>query len=263
MDDGDALLRAILAQPEEDTPRLAFADWLEEQGSDWVKCERCGGSGKSNGLRLKRNGNWSGACQNCGGRGEVDLNAHCGERAELIRVGCELARNAFKCYHSPTSPEDCGRCVLRKREAELIELGRGCGWFGVGLGTAALYNDSRLIWGTTGEMVEGRIARGFVDEVRLTTDLYLRHRAAIWSRQPVTRCVLSDKRPWANVSDPGTKHEKDWWSWHRLPTDIYRAMKTHDFDTEADALDALSRAACEVARCEVCRQKSVSSEAGA
>lgn len=32
MTDRDALLAAILAHPDEDTPRLAFADWLEENG---------------------------------------------------------------------------------------------------------------------------------------------------------------------------------------------------------------------------------------
>jgi uncharacterized protein (TIGR02996 family) len=30
MTDHDALLAAILARPDEDTPRLAFADWLQE-----------------------------------------------------------------------------------------------------------------------------------------------------------------------------------------------------------------------------------------
>jgi uncharacterized protein (TIGR02996 family) len=32
MDDGDALLKAILNNPAEDTPRLMYADWLEESG---------------------------------------------------------------------------------------------------------------------------------------------------------------------------------------------------------------------------------------
>lgn len=32
MTDGDRLLRAILDHPEEDTPRLLYADWLEENG---------------------------------------------------------------------------------------------------------------------------------------------------------------------------------------------------------------------------------------
>jgi uncharacterized protein (TIGR02996 family) len=34
MSDHDALFAAILAQPEEDTPRLAYADWLDEFGGD-------------------------------------------------------------------------------------------------------------------------------------------------------------------------------------------------------------------------------------
>lgn len=32
MSDGDALLAAILAHPDEDVPRLAYADWLDEHG---------------------------------------------------------------------------------------------------------------------------------------------------------------------------------------------------------------------------------------
>jgi uncharacterized protein (TIGR02996 family) len=34
MTDGPALLQAILDQPEDDLPRLAYADWLDEQGGD-------------------------------------------------------------------------------------------------------------------------------------------------------------------------------------------------------------------------------------
>jgi|SRR5579883_1675296 len=34
MTDRDALLSAIIANPEEDTPRLIFADWLQENGQD-------------------------------------------------------------------------------------------------------------------------------------------------------------------------------------------------------------------------------------
>lgn len=33
MTDGEALLAAIRADPDEDTPRLAFADWMEEHGA--------------------------------------------------------------------------------------------------------------------------------------------------------------------------------------------------------------------------------------
>src|SRR5262249_13693537 len=34
MSDDEALVRAIAEQPEEDTPRLALADWLDEQGGE-------------------------------------------------------------------------------------------------------------------------------------------------------------------------------------------------------------------------------------
>jgi uncharacterized protein (TIGR02996 family) len=34
MSDGDALLSAILAKPDEDVPRLAYADWLDEHGGE-------------------------------------------------------------------------------------------------------------------------------------------------------------------------------------------------------------------------------------
>ena len=46
MTDGDALLAAICAHPAEDTPRLEYADWLQENGRDEraefirVQCER-------------------------------------------------------------------------------------------------------------------------------------------------------------------------------------------------------------------------------
>jgi uncharacterized protein (TIGR02996 family) len=34
MGDGELLLRAVIASPDEDTPRLVYADWLQENGQD-------------------------------------------------------------------------------------------------------------------------------------------------------------------------------------------------------------------------------------
>src|SRR5262245_9849748 len=62
MSDAPALLAAIRASPEDDAPRLVYADWLDEHGQP--------------------------------------------ERAEFIRIQCELARRASK--------------ALRRREAELL-----------------------------------------------------------------------------------------------------------------------------------------------
>ncbi|HVL10941.1 MAG TPA: TIGR02996 domain-containing protein [Gemmata sp.] len=43
MNDGDALLAAILANPDDDTPRLVYADWLQENGRpEWAEYLRLG-----------------------------------------------------------------------------------------------------------------------------------------------------------------------------------------------------------------------------
>lgn len=39
MNDGDLLLKAIVAEPDEDTPRLIYADWLDETGTDPARAE--------------------------------------------------------------------------------------------------------------------------------------------------------------------------------------------------------------------------------
>ena len=39
------LLKAVLAAPADDTPRLVYADWLEEYAGD-IACPTCHGSGK-------------------------------------------------------------------------------------------------------------------------------------------------------------------------------------------------------------------------
>src|SRR5215208_5695078 len=68
MSDEDALLAAIAAHPEEDTPRLVYADWLDENGQP--------------------------------------------ERAEFVRVQCELARLG----EHDDSPR---KAELRQREKKL------------------------------------------------------------------------------------------------------------------------------------------------
>ncbi|QJW99599.1 TIGR02996 domain-containing protein [Frigoriglobus tundricola] len=63
MSDHDALLRAIGEHPEEDTPRLMYADWLEEQGesdrADFVRNQvelaRCDSNDLSRYLRVRKN----------------------------------------------------------------------------------------------------------------------------------------------------------------------------------------------------------------
>ncbi len=78
--DGELLLRAILANPAEDTPRLVYADWLQEQGEP--PCPRCVGPG-----RVAGDSPW--LCPRCGG---TRRDQSYRERAEDVRVQVELAR---------------------------------------------------------------------------------------------------------------------------------------------------------------------------
>ncbi len=98
-------------------------------------------------------------------------------------------------------------------------------------------------------------SRGFVSHITLTCADFLTHAAAVFRAMPVTGVTLSDKRPWANVSD----EVAEWWTWlfdigtdtwreSSLPMGIYWAMKQHNYKTESAALVSLSAAAVTWAR---------------
>lgn len=83
MNDERALLAAICAHPEEDTPRLMYADWLDEHAATLKKTER----------------------------------ASAQARAELIRVQCALARLPLD---SADADAATSRIELEVRESELL-----------------------------------------------------------------------------------------------------------------------------------------------
>lgn len=149
---GDALLATILANPEEDTPRLVYADWLQENGEE--------------------------------------------ERAEFIRKAiayphCSFLEltggNPFELLGIPEPP--AGRLVGPPSGDLLIDAANSRTW----------------MWGESEELgcvihdlvrnVDYREHHGFVSGVRLTLAAWEQHAADIWSRQPVTRCVLTDATP--------------------------------------------------------------------
>jgi uncharacterized protein (TIGR02996 family) len=109
------------------------------------------------------------------------------ERAELIRVQCELARPGGAC---PVCDErgwqkcnaftpQCRRKALRRREEELVYPPNGTLW-AKGLRVTG--------WGVT-------YRRGFVEEVRCTTADWLEHGTGVVLAQPVTRVRLTDRDP--------------------------------------------------------------------
>lgn len=87
MNDGDALLAAINANPEEDTPRLMYADWLDGQPGDYPECWWCDGKGVLPGTAGDKH---NPTCDTCGGSGRV-FDRWRAAWAEFIRVQCELA----------------------------------------------------------------------------------------------------------------------------------------------------------------------------
>lgn len=117
--DDDAFLKAILADPDDDSPRLIYADWLDEQGQP--------------------------------------------ERAEFIRVQCELAR----------LPEgEPRRGELEARERELLTLHQGA-W-----ATDALRP-------LTGMVTSWWFRRGFIEKVTVEARGVLAHADALFGRAPI------------------------------------------------------------------------------
>ena len=171
-----SLLAAVLADPDDDAPRLIYADWLDEQGD----CDR----------------------------------------AEFIRVQCELARvpnphnfqrgddvsNGFRCCR-------CRFCLLARREEESVGGWSALphnrpawlsGWFPGGdrrpvvdwyrgeLGVAAIEGGP-----DSASRPRGTFRRGFVRAVRCSAADWLPHGDAITAAQPVEEVTLTT---WPNAA---------------------------------------------------------------
>ena len=145
MSEEEALIAAVCAAPDDDLPRLVYADYLEEHDRP--------------------------------------------ERAEFIRVQCELARlDPLKCWHPEGSTSDCPQCgALRRRERELWANGVRGAFVGVPGG---------WIVAVTGEAPGGwdRLAefrRGFVEEVNCPAADWIANADAIRKTQPVRKVRLT------------------------------------------------------------------------
>ena len=80
------LLAEIAASPEDDTLRLAFADWLDEQPTTRT-CPICRGTGEG-----VKTGAYSWRVCECGGTGTVPDTAADRDRAEFVRLDVERHR---------------------------------------------------------------------------------------------------------------------------------------------------------------------------
>ena len=139
-----AFLADIAAQPQDDFPRLAYADWLEEHGQS--------------------------------------------ERAEFIRVQCELARQDFRCTCTCEYEHGIG-CLaargekLRRREEELLGIH---------------FDQWRALPGLAGKefTLDSIFRRGFISRITLPCAAFLQHAADIIEAVPMLEDVrLSDVGP--------------------------------------------------------------------
>jgi len=117
------LLRGVFATPDDDLPRLVYADWLEEHATG--PCERCAGEKF---IALDADGSWQ-SCPRCNKSGTVPDDRR--ERAAFIRVQVELARLEASGWHDdwkagqlvtqdPIREHGEKIAALRKRERELL-----------------------------------------------------------------------------------------------------------------------------------------------
>lgn len=163
MTDHDAMLAAVAAAPDEDTPRLVYADWLDDH-ADTVPCPACKGRGHDDTPWPMSNG-----CDTCRGSGSVSDGRR--ERAEFVRVQVEIARMRSCC--PICNPETGHRrgCAngddgdeLRRRERELFDRHKSV-WFGGDRWAVLLLPDDDP--DLMPDLTTAIVRRGFVDEVRL------------------------------------------------------------------------------------------------
>ncbi|MDB5312158.1 MAG: hypothetical protein JWO38_6360 [Gemmataceae bacterium] len=140
MDDEAAILSAIAAHPEENTPRLAYADWLDDHAAHLPDPDSA---------RI---------------------------RAELIRVQCEINK-----YEHLPSTEQQGYVDLYRRQDAILTRHR------------------RDLLGSLGDdltPLELIFDRGFVTELKLDAERFLKHAGAIAALKPLPAVRVSDVARW-------------------------------------------------------------------
>lgn len=191
MTEEQVLLAAIRAEPGDDIRRLDYADWLDEQPTE-VVCGQCKGRGQAYEF-FGPESRWVG-CTTCSGTGYVPSGFR--ERAEFLRMQCELSLNRFETGEPHglilTSTEIIRAGQLKKCERYWIETNRKI------LRDQLNLDISLLRQGPINDgFGEGLFSRGFIHTVRCPLATWIAHGPAI-VRNPVAcveRVEVTDREP--------------------------------------------------------------------
>jgi uncharacterized protein (TIGR02996 family) len=183
-----ALLAAVIAEPEADLPRLAFADWCEEHGDD--------------------------------ARAEIIR-----VQVEMARLGDPDPPGCGGCFCEVTAG---GQALHRGCRPHRLRRQQGQAWgkawpdllrplrasmFNGGFTAVDERQAGRLLCGQGPSSVEFRWRRGFVAEVALPCAAWLAHGPALVRAAPLEAVTLSDREP---VPAPWEGEGGRWW-WVRAP----------------------------------------------
>lgn len=156
------LLRAVLADPADDLPRLACADWLEERG-------RVGDAERAEFVRVQ---------------------------LALAKAPDGLCKGFW--VHSPDCPDvrECNRLMhardrLRHRASDLLDVALPPD----GTEAGAVWAEPLPTLGVG--VYDPWYRRGFIHSVTLPLDAFLAHAEAVFSWHPVSEVTLSDLGPQA------------------------------------------------------------------
>ncbi len=217
--DGQALLAAILAAPDDDAPRLIYADWLDEQNGE-MPCSACDRGDTQGSNKL-----WMSSCATCEHSGFVPNGF--AERAEFIRCQVEMAGllvgsgewRMGVTYVFADAGKDCHGngyhvrkdnwerfTALRRRERELLD------WL------AGAFHDSEDVqqaWGVLGLWSATHVTwewrRGFVDEFTCTAADWLAHADQLYWHPDLARPCPETAQPIRKVRLTTCPHyDHDW-----------------------------------------------------
>jgi uncharacterized protein (TIGR02996 family) len=194
--DKDDFIRAICADPEDDTVRLAYADWLDERDSagDLCNCDTYNATGSL--LTAEE----ASRCEKCGGSGWLVPPNDYADRAEFIRIQIELQKYPKETAWLEQMPVeqwigDPADGELLRRLDPLVKRH---------LAICKQYVREVAVWSR--EFISALLGadylnrsatwqwywcRGFVQEIELPLESFVRCAKDIFSGQPIQRVKLT------------------------------------------------------------------------